>query len=79
MPLQILDFMTTRVGLRMLGLELGPFIGWLMREGDSLGELRIRRRGAVERVQNSAGGDSSGMNLRFLARLFSQNIAPGDL
>ena len=32
--LQILDFMTTVVGLRMGGMELSPFIGWLMRLTD---------------------------------------------
>jgi hypothetical protein len=32
--LQLLDFMTTLVGLRMGGAELSPFIAWVMRMSD---------------------------------------------
>jgi hypothetical protein len=32
--LQVLDFMTTLVGLRMGGAEVSPFIGWVMRMTD---------------------------------------------
>ncbi len=35
--LQVLDFMTTLVGLRMGGTELSPFVAWVMEFGEVLG------------------------------------------
>lgn len=32
--LQVLDFMTTLVGLRMGGAEMSPFVAWVMRMTD---------------------------------------------
>jgi hypothetical protein len=34
--LQVLDFLTTLVGLRMGGKELSPFIAWLMHMADPI-------------------------------------------
>lgn len=35
--LQVLDFMTTLVGLRMGGTELSPFVSWVMEFGEIWG------------------------------------------
>jgi len=37
--LQVLDLMTTLVGLRLGGTELSPFIAWLMRVADPVTAL----------------------------------------
>ena len=39
--LQVLDFVTTLVGLRMGGTELSPFIGWLMRVSSPVTALAL--------------------------------------
>jgi hypothetical protein len=41
--LQVLDFMTTLVGLRMGGTELSPFIAWVMRLSDPLTGLTVAK------------------------------------
>ena len=39
--LQVLDFMTTLVGLRMGGSEMSPFIAWLMQVSDPVTGLTL--------------------------------------
>ena len=39
--LQVLDFMTTLVGMRMGGSEMSPFIGWVMRVTDPVIGLTV--------------------------------------
>jgi hypothetical protein len=41
--LQVLDFMTTLVGMRMGGSEMSPFIGWVMRITDPVIGLTVAK------------------------------------
>ena len=45
--LQILDFLTTLVGLRMGGSELNPFISWLMQLDAVMGLTAVKLLGVA--------------------------------
>ena len=43
--LQVLDFMTTLVGLRMGGTEMSPFVSWLMEFDQVWGLITVKMLG----------------------------------